>query len=337
MKLSIFTSLNSVVMTTMVMIALHISNTHHFVDAQLQVDDCTVYNTTLYTDYGNSTSFTQTPIQYETCRYNISAPYTVTLANGSSVNFGSVSSVHTLCESRVTRSLETCSCSVIVNASDPETDPCNSCTIQSISDTELVSYFDCSNVLVGDCVGIDAAGLCINNTGEVTSAPISKPVATSAPLGIGSGSPTSAPTMIWYDNACFSFNNSVVNSLFCKEKAPISFAYESFDGSSSSCLNEPCTCAVSIDVYPFETLNECNSCSFQQISDTEIRPYYDCSNLLDGYCVGIDAAGQCTDDAGRDTLAPVRSPISITSSATVGAETVLISIGFAIMMITLFG
>ena len=129
----------------------------------------------------------------EGCIYNAASPLTVSLTDGSSVTFGTESGIFVYCNPSVARSVDTCVCSVIVDPTDPATasDFCDSCTITAISDTEFDPYFDCSNRLVGDCVGIDSAGLCIDNNVGTAPAPVRVPI--SAPLGNAVPSPTPLP------------------------------------------------------------------------------------------------------------------------------------------------
>jgi hypothetical protein len=60
------------------------------------------------------------------------------------------------------------------------TDFCTSCTVQAISDTQFLFSFDCSNRLVGNCVGFDTAGVCIDNSG----APLGTVTPTPAPFPV---------------------------------------------------------------------------------------------------------------------------------------------------------
>ena len=129
----------------------------------------------------------------EGCLYNTASPLTVSLTDGSSVTFGTESGIFVYCNPSVARSVDTCVCRVIVNPSDTASasDFCDSCTITAISDTEFDPYFDCSNRLVGDCVGIDSAGLCIDN--NVAPAPVRVPVSIPPPTPFPVSAPRATP------------------------------------------------------------------------------------------------------------------------------------------------
>jgi hypothetical protein len=108
----------------------------------------------------------------EVCLYNTSSPLMYLTTSGSTVRFGTESYVYTECVSNMTKSPETCSCSVVVNPNDPiiSSDYCNSCDIQILTDTKFLPYFDCSNrLLVGDCVGFDTNGACIESSSSGSS------------------------------------------------------------------------------------------------------------------------------------------------------------------------
>ena len=160
-------SLRTVITTTIIMI-----HTYRFANAQL-------FNTTCF--FFNNTG---TDELLESCLYNKASPFTVELEDGTLESFGLKSFAFDSCLHSIPQSNKTCTCAVRVGLIYPfETlSECNSCTIQNISDTEFLPIYDCSNLLDGDCVGIDAKGRCINNTGgNVTPAPVRIP--TSAPLG----------------------------------------------------------------------------------------------------------------------------------------------------------
>jgi hypothetical protein len=161
-------------------IVIHATNTQLLVKAQLFV--------------GCKNEVTDDGVAYEACLYNAPSPLTVELGSGSFVSFGTKSSAFIYCLSDYARSPDTCDCNVLVNPSDPvaSTDFCNSCTVQVISDTEFLPYFDCSNRLVGTCVGFDAAGICIDNSGSVVPAPVGTLVPPPTPFpDIRSASPQS--------------------------------------------------------------------------------------------------------------------------------------------------
>ena len=167
-----FTSLRSAITTTMAMIVIHAMNNQRFANAQ-----------ELYIACQDGVNDAGTP--YEICFLNAASPLTFTLGSGNSVSFGSESYIAVTCIPGVSRSIDSCLCSVVVDPSTPflSTDICNSCSIQVVSDIDFLAYFDCSNRLVGDCVGFDDDGLCIDN--NVGTAPVRAPVRipTSAPLG----------------------------------------------------------------------------------------------------------------------------------------------------------
>ena len=141
-------------------------NIHPFTDAQLYID--------CFEKIGNNSIDSN---QYIECKYNKTSPLNFRLGNGNSVSFGSESYISVSCQVFATRSPETCSCNFFVNPSSPDyLQECNSCTIRNISNTEFLPHVDCSNLFKGDCVGIDAAGLCIDNNGGVADpAPVRSP------------------------------------------------------------------------------------------------------------------------------------------------------------------
>jgi hypothetical protein len=180
MKRFIFSPFNSAVgttATTMILMGLIVGNTNMYLVANAQLFVGCVDNVDAAT--GAETDF---------CIYNTPSPFIVDLTDGTSVSFGTESTVFTECLSNVTKSLETCTCFVVVNPSDPvaPSDFCSSCDIQILTDTEFLPYFDCSNRLVGDCVGFDATtGVCIDNTGSIppAPAPVSVPISSQNPVG----------------------------------------------------------------------------------------------------------------------------------------------------------
>jgi hypothetical protein len=122
----------------------------------------------------------------DVCQLNEPSPYTVQLTDGTSVSFGTESYVFIYCVPFIRRR-RSCRCEISVNPSDTgdSSDICNSCDIQILTDTEFLPSFDCSNRLVGNCVGFDASGACIDNSSGVdplpSPAPLNVPI--SAPLG----------------------------------------------------------------------------------------------------------------------------------------------------------
>ena len=192
--------MNRIWMGILILIGLTI-NTHFLVvvvDAQLFID-CVDGGT----DYGNP---------YEACVYNTTSPLSVPLDDGSMVSFGTESYAVIYCLFNSTRSPFSCACDIIVNPSDPvaENDYCNWCAVVAVSDTEFIPSFDCSNRLVGDCVGVDSDGICIDNSGSIISSPPSAPNGTTvttprvapvpapvrAPVPVPRPSPTKLPVAI---------------------------------------------------------------------------------------------------------------------------------------------
>ena len=163
--------MNRIWMGILILIGLTI-NTHFLVvvvDAQLFID-CV--------DGGTILGF-----PYEACVYNAASPLTFTLWDDSMVSFGTESYAVIKCLYNVPRSPFTCKCDILVNPSDPvaENDSCNWCVVAAVSDSTFIPYFDCSNRLVGDCVGFDSDGYCIDNSGSIISSPPSAPIGTSTP------------------------------------------------------------------------------------------------------------------------------------------------------------
>ena len=176
--------MNRIWMGILILIGLTI-NTHLLVvvvDAQLFID-CVDGGT----DYGNP---------YEACVYNTTSPLSVPLDDGSMVSFGTESYAVINCPYNVPRSIVTCTCAIIVNPSDPvaENDLCNWCVVVAVSDSTFKPYFDCSNRLVGDCVGVDTDGICIDNNFGNVPAPTNIPI--SAPVGAITTQPTVFPVTI---------------------------------------------------------------------------------------------------------------------------------------------
>ena len=166
MKLPLLSSLSSAIATTIVM-GLFVGNwnTSLAVNAQL---------------FSVCLDFSRDGVTYDSCYWNTPSPVTFIVDDGSSIGFGTDSYVIASCISNTTRSIDTCSCNFIVNPSEPLefSDFCNSCTVQIISDTEFLPSFDCSNRLVGDCVGFDLDGSCIDNNGGAGPAPVPAPAGT---------------------------------------------------------------------------------------------------------------------------------------------------------------
>lgn len=171
--------------TAMAMVLAYVfvgnTNKHLFVNAQLLV--------------ACSNQVPDSGLPYELCIHNKPSPYTAVLSNGSSVSFGTESFIATYCFIGQPLSVDSCFCTAIVNPSNPltATDFCNNCTIASISNTTFQPYFDCSNRLVGDCVGVDVDGMCIDNSGDVVPAPVQ--ASTVTPVQAPTLTPVQAPTL----------------------------------------------------------------------------------------------------------------------------------------------
>lgn len=144
----------------------------------------------LYTDCQVSTD-TTTGTTLEGCVVNKASPLTYTATDGTVITLGAVSLVGVSCDTSVPGTVDTCVCVILVDPSDPllDTDFCNSCTVSAISETVFENYFDCSNRLTGNCVGLTADGACISSTGT-TDPPVTAPVSEPTPVTV------SAPTIV---------------------------------------------------------------------------------------------------------------------------------------------
>lgn len=144
-------------------------------NVQSVTSDCAVYidgycmssideiNDQLYTNCQNYVS--TDGATYSDCFYNTASPMAIPLSNGRTATFGTESYALVRCQTDVPRSVDTCSCAILVNPSDPVTssDFCESCAVVAISETRFVPQFDCSNRLTGECVGFDVNTQCISN------------------------------------------------------------------------------------------------------------------------------------------------------------------------------
>ena len=364
MKLSAFSFVCSAMQTIMLMgILVGNMNTFLSVNAQL-FTDCIDFRD----DFG---------VFYDYCFWNIPSPVTYIVEDGSSITFGNESQVITACISNVTRSLDTCFCSVLMNPSDPPalTDFCNSCTIQVITDTEFLPFFDCSNRLVGDCVGFDLDGFCIDNndgvvpapapsvapptpfppTTSTTPAPRASPTLlppsvtttpaprttpttfpvtatnpTLRPLPTSFPTPTSFPVFesnLFYGCSNETDNGVVYESCIYNTSSPVTYeltdrTLRSFGTDSyitTRCLANAaksissCSCEFIVNPSnPPTSSDTCKSCEIQILNETLFWPYFDCSNRLDGDCVGFDFVGNCipSDDGVVSSPVPPSSPRS---------------------------
>ena len=132
---------------------------------------------------------------YELCVVNTPSPVTLELIDGTFQSFGTESVILISCVTGFAYSVDSCACDFIVNPSDPvaATDFCTSCTVAAISDTTFTPHFDCSNRLVGDCVGFEeTTGVCIDNSGGTVPAPVQTPVA----VPVGTTIPPPAPAAV---------------------------------------------------------------------------------------------------------------------------------------------
>jgi hypothetical protein len=199
MKFSAWIPFGSTIATTLTILV-----TNALVGMYMNTPLLVAVNAQLFT---TCSDFQDNGVFYDLCFWNTPSPLTYIVDNGSSITFGTESYVITSCISNTARSLDTCNCTVLMNPSNPIafTDFCNSCTIQVISETEFLPFFDCSNRLIGDCVGLDLAGFCIDNgDGTVPApapalvpapvpAPVPALVPAPIPAPIGTVSPPSAP------------------------------------------------------------------------------------------------------------------------------------------------
>jgi hypothetical protein len=128
----------------------------------------------------------------DSCFYNTPSPLTLPVLEGNQT-FGTDSYVLVTCDVNVTKSAFWCTCDVIVNPSNPFqlTDLCASCNIQKLTGTVFDFRFNCSNRLVGDCVGLDKNGLCIAGNGSTTTTGILVPA--QAPVAVAPNSQLSTP------------------------------------------------------------------------------------------------------------------------------------------------
>jgi hypothetical protein len=106
------------------------------------------------------------------CVLNVPSPLVLTHPSGD-VTFGSESYLAVECINDVPISLNACECSIVVEpgVAVDDSDFCNRCTLSSISETSIAVVWDCSNLLVGNCVALAADLSCISNTDDSTPSP----------------------------------------------------------------------------------------------------------------------------------------------------------------------
>ncbi len=269
-----------------VLVCVFVGNTnkHLFADAQLLI--------------GCSNQVSATGFAFELCIHNKPSPYTAVLSNGSSVSFGLASFIATYCAIGLPLSVDSCDCTAIVNPSDPlaETDFCNSCTIASIANTTFQPYFDCSNRLVGDCVGLDVDGMCIDNSGDVVPAPVLQ-APTVTPVQAPTLTPVQAPTLTETETnqtlnyrATYRAEFLYLHEFSCTADAPV--LQVSCYGTEMKILNmsDASILCVQLDDSPvangttYQCTNTCTSCTdvYERLGNIADGPFASVEFMCEG-------------------------------------------------------
>lgn len=136
------------------------------------------------------------------------------------------------------------------------------------------------------------------------------------------------------DNA----TGTTVETCFVNRRSPL--AYTATDGTVITlgtlsvlavlCVNnvpgtlENCACAIVVDpVNSTVETDICSSCTISNISDTTFENYFDCSNRLNGTCVGLTATGECISNIDPAPVTPAPVPVAIPSPVAVPVTTTL--------------
>ena len=245
------------------------------------------------------------------CLANVKNPITVTDRSSKlKREIGTTSYLIFACADNATPSADTCSCSMKVDDTF-----CNACSIAYIELADnnsraysvLVPNFDCTNVLSSDCaVYID--GNCMSTN------PAPSPVAVADSAEVYKSCQDAVATNGVTYNQCL-FDASSPLSLTLSNGITISLGTESYaivtceTGTARSI--DTCYCNILVDPSdPWTNSELCNSCTILEISDTEFRSSFDCSNRLIGDCAGLDSNSICISNVGEDVPVPVQSPIS---------------------------
>lgn len=179
-----------------------------------------------------------------------------------------------------------CWCSVFLGTADTLDSPdsysqqCSSCYfVQSDDETDGIwsLAFDCSNLLTGDCVGKDENGNCIANDGVYADSGF-----------------TCEYDPDWGTYVCPYHNGTDSYPIDDPHAALTAYCW-------SYPFDEPtpnyCYCDIKLgDPNDPNSTQSCSYCYFTQSDDEHDGVWsiaWDCSNILDGDCVGRDDSGNC--------------------------------------------
>jgi hypothetical protein len=134
-----------------------------------------------------------------------------------------------------------------------------------------------------------------------------------APFSLQGGGSTSEPPIFDCSNTTVGCLYTGTQSLDFQDMPPDSafLVANCTDTNFEIPTSENCDCEVKVSTSPFGNPERCQSCSFVNFVDGEWRLAYDCSNLLSGGCVGLNANGTCISREPFETTAELRGAVDV--------------------------